>query len=166
MACVIQNPTLFSAYFGIPLQDMREAGLIDPFLEHDVPLFIDPVLLEKSSNNTINTKAIARFRKHFEILVRTLTISNAENDAAWKAARRQLNLSEPPENGLGYGGNGRSGSSRPEDIREAILRTTKEIIALGANDPSNFPAFMRFGFRSSLKAAYTVHNLGFRCAHD
>ena len=26
--------------------------------------------------------------------------------------------------------------------------------------------FLRFSFRSSLKAAYTVHNLGFRCAKD
>lgn len=36
----------------------------------------------------------------------------------------------------------------------------------GAKDPANFPAFMRYGFRSSLKADYTVHNLGFRCAKD
>ena len=36
----------------------------------------------------------------------------------------------------------------------------------GAKDRSNFPAFMRYGFRSSLKAGYTVHNLGFRCAKD
>jgi formylglycine-generating enzyme required for sulfatase activity len=38
--------------------------------------------------------------------------------------------------------------------------------AVGAKDVENFPAFMRYGFRSSLKAAYTVHNLGFRCAKD
>jgi len=38
--------------------------------------------------------------------------------------------------------------------------------SLGNGDPTNYPAFMRFGFRSSLKAAYTVHNLGFRCAKD
>ncbi len=38
--------------------------------------------------------------------------------------------------------------------------------SLGAKDTSNYPAFMRFGFRSSLKAAYTVHNLGFRIAKD
>lgn len=62
-------------------------------------------------------------------------MSQAENDAAWKAARRQLDLREPPENGLGYGGSGRSGNSRPEDIREAILRTSKEIVTLGATDP-------------------------------
>jgi formylglycine-generating enzyme required for sulfatase activity len=38
--------------------------------------------------------------------------------------------------------------------------------SLGAKDTSNYPAFMRFGFRSSLKAGYTVHNLGFRYAKD
>ena len=38
--------------------------------------------------------------------------------------------------------------------------------SLGAKDPTNFPAFMRFGLRSSLKASYTIHNLGFRCAKD
>jgi len=36
----------------------------------------------------------------------------------------------------------------------------------GAKDTANYPAFMRSGFRSSLKASYTVHNLGFRCAKD
>lgn len=36
----------------------------------------------------------------------------------------------------------------------------------GAKDTSNFPAFMRYGFRSSLKASYTVHNLGFRGAKN
>jgi sulfatase modifying factor 1 len=34
----------------------------------------------------------------------------------------------------------------------------------GTQERDNFPAFMRYGFRSSLKASYTVHNLGFRCA--
>jgi hypothetical protein len=131
----VQNPILLSAYFGVKPEVLTAAGLIDPFLDVDVPLFIDPVLLEKSDNTRIATNAISRFRKHFEILVRMLAISQAENDAAWKAARRQLDLSEPPENGLGYGGTGRSGSSRPEDIREAILRTSKEIVTPGASDP-------------------------------
>jgi formylglycine-generating enzyme len=33
-------------------------------------------------------------------------------------------------------------------------------------DARNYPAFMRYGFRSSLKANYTVNNLGFRCVKD
>jgi formylglycine-generating enzyme required for sulfatase activity len=36
----------------------------------------------------------------------------------------------------------------------------------GARDARDYQAFMRYGFRSSLKAGYCVHNLGFRCARD
>lgn len=38
--------------------------------------------------------------------------------------------------------------------------------AATARDVSNYTAFMRYGFRSSLKADYCIHNLGFRCAKD
>lgn len=131
----VQNPTLFSTHFGISPEALQAVGLIDPFLDVDVPLFIDPVLLEKSSNKRISGAGLQRFRERFDKMIRTLAISEAENDAAWKAARRQLDLSEPPENGLGYGGSGRSGSSRPDHIRESILRTSKEIITLGVKDP-------------------------------
>ena len=36
----------------------------------------------------------------------------------------------------------------------------------GASDVKNYVAFMRYAFRSSLKANYTVGNLGFRCVKD
>ena len=36
--------------------------------------------------------------------------------------------------------------------------------AASAVDPSDYAAFMRYGFRSSLEAKYTVSSLGFRCA--
>jgi formylglycine-generating enzyme required for sulfatase activity len=38
--------------------------------------------------------------------------------------------------------------------------------ALTVNDVTNYPAFMRYGFRSSLQANYTCNNLGFRCVKD
>jgi sulfatase modifying factor 1 len=38
--------------------------------------------------------------------------------------------------------------------------------AAGASDLENYPAFMRAGMRSSLRASYVVPNLGFRCARD
>ncbi|MFA5057787.1 MAG: SUMF1/EgtB/PvdO family nonheme iron enzyme, partial [Opitutaceae bacterium] len=38
--------------------------------------------------------------------------------------------------------------------------------ATGSRDPSDYAAFMRTGYRSSLRANYTVPNLGFRCAQD
>ena len=38
--------------------------------------------------------------------------------------------------------------------------------SLGATDPADYAAFMRYAMRQSLKASYTVSNLGFRCAQD
>jgi formylglycine-generating enzyme required for sulfatase activity len=38
--------------------------------------------------------------------------------------------------------------------------------AAGARDLDNYPAFMRAGLRSSLRASYVVPNLGFRCAQS
>ena len=35
-----------------------------------------------------------------------------------------------------------------------------------ANDARDYAGFLRFSFRSSLKASYTLKNLGFRCAQD
>ncbi len=36
--------------------------------------------------------------------------------------------------------------------------------SVGAADPGDYAAFMRYGFRSSLSANYSLANLGFRCA--
>lgn len=38
--------------------------------------------------------------------------------------------------------------------------------ALGAKDKEGYAAFMRYAFRSSLKANYANENLGFRCAYS
>jgi len=38
--------------------------------------------------------------------------------------------------------------------------------SIGSVDPSDYAAFMRYAFRSSLEARYSVGNLGFRCAQD
>lgn len=38
--------------------------------------------------------------------------------------------------------------------------------SVSAGDKTDYPAFVRLGFRSSLRANYAVPNLGFRCARD
>lgn len=38
--------------------------------------------------------------------------------------------------------------------------------AQAAQNVDDYPAFMRYAFRSSLKADYCIHNLGFRCAKN
>ncbi|MEM7399074.1 MAG: hypothetical protein AAF354_09050 [Pseudomonadota bacterium] len=131
----LSDPQLFSAYVGLDQSTFDNAGLIDPLIDIDTELFIDPVLLEKSSFELIKNDATTCFRDHFEKFVRLLAISERELDPAWLAAQKLLDLREPPENGLGYGSSGRSGSSRPQEVRDSIMRTSKEIIELGSKDP-------------------------------
>lgn len=38
--------------------------------------------------------------------------------------------------------------------------------AIGAVDTANYASFMRYAFRSSLRASYVIGNLGFRCARS
>ena len=38
--------------------------------------------------------------------------------------------------------------------------------SLNASDLMNYAAFIRYAFRGSLKANYSVQNLGFRCVKD
>lgn len=38
--------------------------------------------------------------------------------------------------------------------------------SLGKSSADDYAAFMRYSFRASLKAKYTTHNLGFRCARE
>jgi formylglycine-generating enzyme required for sulfatase activity len=38
--------------------------------------------------------------------------------------------------------------------------------SIGVSDATDYPAFMRYALRASLKAAYTVENVGFRCEGD
>jgi sulfatase modifying factor 1 len=38
--------------------------------------------------------------------------------------------------------------------------------SIGVSDATDYPAFMRYAMRSSLKASYTVENVGFRCEGD
>ena len=57
-----------------------------------------------------------------------------------------------------------TGESREDSILDKNLFCGSG--SLGAKDKLDYGAFMRFGFRSSLKGNYTIGNLGFRCARN
>lgn len=53
------------------------------------------------------------------------------------------------------------------DVRDAQGKEVQLFCGGGsarASNPADYAAYMRFAFRSSLRASYTVRNLGFRCA--
>lgn len=116
-------------------EDLEAAGLVDPILNYDTRLFVDPLLLSESANPIIKDEAFAELNKQFGNIIRLIHASRKAEDAAWKGAKKILSLDERPETCLGFGGAGISGARRPDSIREQILTTAKEIVTLGEDDP-------------------------------
>ena len=133
------HPVLFSTHFGIPAKALGTARLLDPILNSDTKLFIDPLLLGKSQSPTIIKDGRKSVEESFNNIIGLLDISEAEGDPAWKGAYKALNLNERAETSLGYGAAGTSGSSRPPELRTGILRTAKQIITLGEKNPNMIP---------------------------
>jgi hypothetical protein len=132
---ILKNPALFSGVFGVDPDIFRDAGLLDPILNVDTKLFIDPLLLRDSSNPTIADEGIKQLRDRFQKILKLVLRSKSHGDAAWKAAARLLDLDERRETCLGYGTTGVSGSSRSDALKEKILITSKQIIDIGVDDP-------------------------------
>src|SRR5688572_11889893 len=122
------RPTLFSEKFGIPAEALDAANLLDPYVETDTPLFIDPLLIDKSTNQVLRVDGLTQFRQYFDKVVRLLAIAESEGDPAWIGAEKLLSLKEPAENGLGYSRSKRVGTARPEEVRTQLLRTVKHVI--------------------------------------
>jgi hypothetical protein len=135
----LTHPVLFSSHYGVPVAALNAAGLLDPILNSDTKLFIDPLLLWKSQNPLIVSEGRTGVEINFQNIIGLLDISEVEGDVAWRGAYKALNLDERAETSLGYGGAGTSGSSRPPELRNGILRTAKQIIRLGEKNPAMIP---------------------------
>jgi formylglycine-generating enzyme required for sulfatase activity len=59
-----------------------------------------------------------------------------------------------------------TGESRGESDFERNLYCGAGATGVAEAERINYPAFMRYAYRSSLQGHYTVNNLGFRCARD
>jgi len=57
-----------------------------------------------------------------------------------------------------------SGESRKDNTTNETLFCAGASVT--SSDLKNYAAFIRFALRGSVKADYTINNLGFRCARD
>jgi hypothetical protein len=129
------KPVLFSDQFGLPRLYLEERGLLDPILNADTKLFIDPLLLRDSKNEIIKERGLPLLKKRFTDIMRLTIASRSVGDVAWRNAQRLMDLGERREICLGFGGSSVTGSSRPDSLKNGILRTTREIMELGIDDP-------------------------------
>jgi hypothetical protein len=155
----IKNPIRLSEYFHFEGALLEGLGVLNPTLNVDTRLFIDPLLLGNSGHPEINTGARTTYRKHFETIVALLAGSKEPNDAPWRGALRLLSFPEIKGTCLGYGAQSAAGSGSGEAMRENLIRTGKEIVDLGVREPDLFIAMALFeeGFGPDLISDMTTN---------
>jgi len=138
-----QHPTTVSRQFSVSEDQLRDLGVLNATLAIDTLLFIDPMLLRKSRHSEFQ-RAHQRFDDHFNQLIRLLATSRVEGDAAWKAARRQMQFPEIRGTCLGYGAGTIHGTGYAGQLSERTLRVAADIVRIGIDDPDLFPSLSLF----------------------
>jgi hypothetical protein len=146
----IKNPVRFSAYFDIAEDLLAKLGVLNPTLNADTKLFIDPFLIPESKHPEISAGGRKTYRRHFEAVIKLLSASKAEGDVPWRSARRLMEFPEIKATCLGYGARSVSGSGSGAFTTAGVMQTAKAIVDLGIDDPDLFVAIgiVRGGNRS------------------
>lgn len=134
---IIRNPVKFSEYFGIDEGTLAVQGILDPTLNVDVKLFIDPLLLKGSAHTEIR-KGHAAFHAYFGMVIKLLSASKRQGDVAWREATWKLTFQEIPGTCLGYSAASIRGSAFGPTLTGRVISTAKEIVELGVTDPDLF----------------------------
>ncbi|MGZ4974994.1 MAG: hypothetical protein ACXWDN_19720 [Limisphaerales bacterium] len=134
----IKSPKLFSLESGVDPKAIEKLRLLDPIMNSDTKLFIDPVLLRSSKNQIIKSKGNRQFTDYFGKIIKLLEHSKTEGDVAWRNSAKLFSLEERPELCLGFGGNTTRGRDLASKTKTGLLKTAKEIVDLGVKDPELF----------------------------
>ncbi len=140
----ISNPLRFSTHFKVDPKKLAKHGLLDPTLNVDTKLFIDPFLIPISAHPEIAEGGRKTYEKHFETVIKLLAGSKKYDDAPWRAARRMMEFPELKHTCLGYGGQSVSGSGSGAFTTDGVMQTAREIVELGVDDPDLFVAMGLF----------------------
>lgn len=140
----VRNPERFSEHFGVAPDAMARAGVLDPTLNVDTRLFIDPLLLENSSHSEIAEGARSTYEQHFTTVIEFRSRATGTTDVAWRSAQRLLSFPEIKWTCLGYGAESVSGSGSGANMTGQFIETARQIVSLGVDDPDLFVAMALF----------------------
>ncbi len=132
------KPIHFSDYFKIDKVKLKKLGTFDPILNYDTTLFVEPLLLSKSSSNII-AEAKKTYDEFFLIILKLLRKSKQENDKAWQGAKRLVNFPEYKYTCIGYAGISNGGSGLGKEFNDKILKGAKEMIEISRDEPEILP---------------------------
>jgi hypothetical protein len=135
---IVRDPISFTEHFRIDPSILGSLSILDPILNVDTRLFIDPILLDASGHPEISRHATASFRSYFQDVISLLKASTRKEDAPWREAKRRFYFPEVPGTCLGYGKASIRGSAFGPSLTARLIDTAKEIVNLGVADPDLF----------------------------
>lgn len=135
----VKNPITFAGLYKISPKTLNKLRVVNPTLDVDTKLFIDPLLLENSKHSEMHT-ARKQYIGYFETAVKLLARSQGYNDVPWRNARRLFEFEEIRGTCLGYSAASIFGNAFGPKLIERVMDTAKAIVNLGISDPDLFVA--------------------------
>ncbi len=125
-----------SDYFEIEPEKFEELGVLDPFMNYDIPLFLNPKLLSACKLEEFKNSE----KKIIDYYTTTINFLKKTNkaDMYWKAVKKFFNFPEPSGVGLGTSSDSVNGKGLTGIIAEKCLLTLKEIVDLEIYDPTMY----------------------------
>lgn len=127
----------FSDYFGIDSVAFDATGALDPILDVDTRLFIDPALVRVTTVPEL-LKSHDKVVQHFEDLLKVVQCIEKPDDRMWREALKMLNFPEVSGLSIGYATKGTSGSGMGPRLRSHLLESVWRIVKAGVADPALF----------------------------
>jgi hypothetical protein len=122
---------------GIKSGVLEAAGVFNGFNGLDSPVYIDPRLLGASAHKEIQ-EGEKRFSTHFRNVFVLVEKIKKEKDIFWDAAWKNLQFPEASWLSLGLSAEDSDGSGIGPELAEDMLRTSREIINVGVQNPLFF----------------------------
>ncbi len=133
------QPQYFSDYFNIDKSKIKELGVFDPILNFDTKVFVEPLLLQKSSNDIIKN-SYSNYQKFFGNLLLLLQKAKQANDSdkCWRTAKKLVNFPEYSFTCIGYSSGSTDGRGSGIEFNDKILQSAKDIVETAQDNPEIF----------------------------
>ncbi len=131
------KPISFAKHFKLDKAKLSELGIFNPILNFDTKLFVEPLLLKKSSSPIIR-ESFASYNAFFRDLLLLIKAAKEVDDKCWREAKRRINFPEYKSTCIGYGSDSINGSGSGRELNDKILQSAKEIVDFAKDSPDIF----------------------------
>lgn len=124
-------------YYDINQERFKSTGALDPILDVDTRLFIDPSLLRVSTTPEL-CGSYNKVIEYFEKILLIVSEIESPNDCIWRQASKMLVFPEVAGLSIGYASKGTRGSGMGKALREELLLTIWSVVKAGISKPALF----------------------------